>query len=84
MLKKTMIVMLSEFGRTPKINKRCGRDHHPSGVQLPLLAGGGVKGGQVIGSSDEDGVAAEGPAGQGQPPARHRSATLWASTRTRK
>ena len=52
-LKKTMIVMLSEFGRTPKINMTMGRDHHPS-VFSCLFAGGGVKGGQVIGSSDED------------------------------
>ncbi len=53
LLKKTMIVMLSEFGRTPKINMTMGRDHHP-GVFSCLFAGGGVKGGQVIGSSDED------------------------------
>ena len=55
MLKKTMIVMLSEFGRTPKINMTMGRDHHP-GVFSCLFAGGGVKGGQVIGSSDADGM----------------------------
>ena len=53
MLKKTMIVMLSEFGRTPKINTTMGRDHHP-GVFSCLFAGGGVKGGQVIGASDAD------------------------------
>ncbi len=56
LLKKTMIVMLSEFGRTPKINMTQGRDHHPT-VFSCLFAGGGIKGGQVIGSSDEDGVA---------------------------
>jgi len=56
LLKKTMIVMLSEFGRTPKINMTKGRDHHPT-VFSCLFAGGGVKGGQVIGSSDADGVA---------------------------
>jgi hypothetical protein len=55
LLKKTMIVMLSEFGRTPKINMTMGRDHHPS-VFSCLFAGGGVMGGQVIGSSDEDGM----------------------------
>ncbi|MDB5306116.1 MAG: hypothetical protein JWO38_318 [Gemmataceae bacterium] len=55
LLKKTLIVMLSEFGRTPKINTTMGRDHHP-GVFSCLFAGGGVKGGQVIGSSDEDGM----------------------------
>ncbi len=53
LLKRTMIVMLSEFGRTPKINMTMGRDHHP-GVFSCLFAGGGVKGGQVIGSSDAD------------------------------
>jgi len=56
LLKKTLIVMLSEFGRTPKINMTKGRDHHPT-VFSCLFAGGGVKGGQVIGSSDADGVA---------------------------
>ena len=55
LLKKTMIVMLSEFGRTPKINMTTGRDHWPS-VFSCMFAGGGVKGGQVIGSSDEDGM----------------------------
>lgn len=55
MLKKTMVIMLSEFGRTPKINMQAGRDHHAS-VFTGLFAGGGIKGGQVIGSSDQDGV----------------------------
>jgi uncharacterized protein (DUF1501 family) len=54
LLKKTMIVMLSEFGRTPKINMTAGRDHHP-GVFSGFFAGGGVKGGQVIGKSTKDG-----------------------------
>lgn len=48
----TMVVVASEFGRTPKINENAGRDHHP-GVYSCLLAGGGIKGGQVYGSSDE-------------------------------
>ena len=55
MLEKTMVVMLSEFGRTPKINKDEGRDHWAS-VFSGFFAGGGIKGGQVIGSSDEDGA----------------------------
>lgn len=55
LLKKTMIVMLSEFGRTPKINMTQGRDHHPT-VFSCMFAGGGVKGGQVIGTSDEDAI----------------------------
>ncbi len=54
LLAKTLIITLSEFGRTPKINKDAGRDHHAS-VFSALIAGGGIKGGTVIGSSDEDG-----------------------------
>jgi hypothetical protein len=55
LLKKTMVVMLSEFGRTPRINTQAGRDHHAA-VFTAFFAGGGIKGGQVIGSSDEDGM----------------------------
>jgi hypothetical protein len=54
MLKKTLIVMLSEFGRTPKINKDAGRDHWAN-VFTCFMAGGGIKGGTVHGTSDEDG-----------------------------
>lgn len=57
-LDETVIVMLSEFGRTPFINKTGGRDHHAS-VFSCIMAGGGIKGGQVIGSSDIDGVMPE-------------------------
>ena len=42
---------MGEFGRTPIINRRGGRDHH-SKVFSIMLAGGGIKGGQTIGSSD--------------------------------
>ena len=55
LLEKTLVLMLSEFGRTPRINENAGRDHHAK-VFSCFLAGGGVKGGQTIGSSDEDGV----------------------------
>ncbi len=55
-LEKTLILMLSEFGRTPKINQNAGRDHHAK-VFSCFLAGGGVKGGQVVGASDKDGIA---------------------------
>ncbi|HTN75328.1 MAG TPA: DUF1501 domain-containing protein [Pirellulaceae bacterium] len=55
MLQKTLIVMMSEFGRTPKINKDAGRDHWAS-VFSCFMAGGGVRGGQIIGSSDADGA----------------------------
>lgn len=55
LLKKTLVLMLSEFGRTPRINDNAGRDHHAS-VFSCMLAGGGIKGGMVLGSSDIDGV----------------------------
>lgn len=48
----TLVVLTSEFGRTPKINVNGGRDHHP-GAFTTLLAGGPVNGGIVFGKSDE-------------------------------
>ncbi|MGI8982616.1 MAG: DUF1501 domain-containing protein [Pirellulaceae bacterium] len=51
MLRDVSIVAWGEFGRTPKVNKSAGRDHWP-GVGMALLAGGGMKTGQVIGSTD--------------------------------
>ncbi|HVG39273.1 MAG TPA: DUF1501 domain-containing protein, partial [Pyrinomonadaceae bacterium] len=54
MLENTLIVALGEFGRTPKINPAGGRDHWPQCWSV-LFAGGGVKGGNVVGSSDEIG-----------------------------
>ena len=55
MLDKTLIVWMGEFGRTPKINPKGGRDHFPRVFNV-ALAGGGVKGGQVIGSSSTEGT----------------------------
>ncbi len=55
MLSKTLVVVLSEFGRTPRVNDDGGRDHHARCFSA-LMAGGGVNGGTVIGASDEDGV----------------------------
>ena len=55
MLNDTVVCVLSEFGRTPGINPRGGRDHHP-GVWTNFMAGGNIKGGQVIGSSDKQGA----------------------------
>jgi uncharacterized protein (DUF1501 family) len=46
-----MVVVTTEFGRTPKVSARGGRDHFPKAFSI-LLAGGGVKGGQVIGQTD--------------------------------
>ncbi len=51
MLDETLVVVMGEFGRTPRINAAGGRDHWPA-VFSVALAGGGVRGGQVIGSSD--------------------------------
>tara|TARA_R110002096_G_scaffold95425_4_gene213954 strand:+ start:2950 stop:4185 length:1236 start_codon:yes stop_codon:yes gene_type:complete len=48
------VVVWGEFGRTPKVNGKGGRDHWPR-VMSALLAGGGMKTGQVIGSTDRDG-----------------------------
>ena len=56
LLESTLVVLCSEFGRSPKINDNGGRDHHPK-VFSTLLAGGGVKGGFVHGSSDKEGHA---------------------------
>ncbi len=54
-LDETLVVCLGEFGRTPKINKDAGRDHWGS-CQSVMLAGGGIRGGQVYGSSDRIGA----------------------------
>ncbi|MCB1231467.1 MAG: DUF1501 domain-containing protein [Verrucomicrobiae bacterium] len=51
LLDSTLVMVSSEFGRTPKINKTDGRDHWPK-VFSTMLAGGGIKGGMVYGSSD--------------------------------
>ena len=51
--KDVSVVVWGEFGRTPKINKDAGRDHWPA-VNFALLAGGGMRTGQVIGSTDKE------------------------------
>jgi hypothetical protein len=51
LLKSTLIMVSSEFGRTPKINPTAGRDHWPK-VFSVMLAGGGIKGGLIYGSSN--------------------------------
>jgi Protein of unknown function (DUF1501) len=50
-LETTLVVAAGEFGRTPRLNASGGRDHWP-GVWSMVLAGGGVRGGQVVGASD--------------------------------
>ena len=56
LLDKTLVLWMGEFGRTPRINPRGGRDHYPRAFNV-ALAGGGVRGGQVIGETDESGSA---------------------------
>jgi hypothetical protein len=56
LFEKTLIVVGTEFGRTPIINANGGRDHHPR-VFSTMFAGGGIKGGQVYGASDDKGIA---------------------------
>lgn len=57
MLERTMVIALGEFGRTPKVNSRGGRDHWSNAMSV-MFAGGGTPGGQVIGATDRQGYAA--------------------------
>ena len=54
LLDSTLVVMLGEFGRTPKINKDAGRDHWSQAMSV-MLAGAGIPGGQIIGATDRAG-----------------------------
>jgi len=54
LLEETLVVLATEFGRTPNINVNDGRDHYPKAFSC-MLAGGGIRGGQVWGSTDEEG-----------------------------
>lgn len=53
-LDETLIVLATEFGRTPRINQNAGRDHYPKAFSC-LLAGGGIKGGIAYGKTDDRG-----------------------------
>src|SRR5262245_42405078 len=55
LLDETLVVVIGEFGRTPRINKQGGRDHWGHVFSM-ALAGAGVRGGQVIGASDKNGA----------------------------
>jgi hypothetical protein len=55
LLKNTLVLWMGEFGRTPKINANNGRDHFPKAWSI-AMAGGGIQGGRVIGSTDKDGL----------------------------
>ena len=54
-LDNTLVLWMGEFGRTPRINANNGRDHYPAAFSI-ALAGGGVRGGRVIGSTNEGGT----------------------------
>ncbi len=58
LLDETLIVLTTEFGRSPQLNYNAGRDHHPA-VFSTVLAGGGIRGGQLYGSSDSAGHAVD-------------------------
>ena len=53
-LEKTLVVVLGEFGRTPKVNKDAGRDHWPHAMSV-LMAGAGCPGGAIVGATDAKG-----------------------------
>jgi uncharacterized protein (DUF1501 family) len=55
LLETTVVLAMGEFGRTPFVNPDLGRDHWPA-CWSPALGGGGIKGGQVVGSGDETGA----------------------------
>ncbi|MEM7015142.1 MAG: DUF1501 domain-containing protein [Verrucomicrobiota bacterium] len=55
MLEETLVVLATEFGRTPNVNVNEGRDHYPQAFTT-LLAGGGIKGGTIYGKTDGQGA----------------------------
>lgn len=55
LLQETVVAVLSEFGRTPRLNPRGGRDHYPD-AWTNFLCGGSIRGGQVVGSTDKIGA----------------------------
>jgi uncharacterized protein (DUF1501 family) len=55
MLDDTLVIWMGEFGRTPRVNGRGGRDHYPRSFNA-VLAGGGVRGGAVVGKTDAQGA----------------------------
>jgi uncharacterized protein (DUF1501 family) len=57
LLEKTLVVWGGEFGRMPISQSAIGRDHNPHGFTM-WLAGGGIRGGQVLGATDEFGYKA--------------------------
>ena len=74
LLDRTLVIWMGEFGRTPHINPNTGRDHFPRAFNV-ALAGGGIKGGQVIGATSADGTDVTRPAGHASPTCSAPSAT---------
>jgi hypothetical protein len=58
LLASTLVVWMGEFGRTPGINPRNGRDHYPAAWSM-VLGGGGIRGGQVVGRTSDDGMSVD-------------------------
>jgi hypothetical protein len=58
LLDSTLVVWMGEFGRTPGINPRNGRDHYPAAWSV-VLGGGGIRGGQAVGRTSPDGLRVE-------------------------
>ena len=58
LLESTVVIAMGEFGRTPQVNAKAGRDHWPHCWSM-LLGGGGLQGGQVVGASDESAAPAD-------------------------
>ncbi|WP_459556105.1 DUF1501 domain-containing protein [Lacunimicrobium album] len=58
MLNNVVVLVMGEFGRTPRINQDVGRDHWASSWSL-AIGGGGLKGGRAVGATDKDGVGIE-------------------------
>jgi uncharacterized protein (DUF1501 family) len=58
LLDSTLVVWMGEFGRTPAINPRQGRDHYPKAWSV-ALGGGGIRGGQIVGRTGTDGMTVE-------------------------
>ncbi len=58
LLESTLVVWMGEFGRTPVINPRQGRDHYPKAWSV-VLGGAGIRGGQVVGRTSADGMTVE-------------------------
>src|SRR5207237_360933 len=59
LLETTLVVWMGDFGRTPHIGKKGGRDHYPR-AWTTAMAGAGIKGGQVISKTDKQGATVEG------------------------